>query len=78
MDFDTYWISKIKQKAWRVLQKSTFHVVRYRMCLKIDFGRVLGAGWKQFWVPIGLQKRLRKQVLYSMQMRRGRGEVGVN
>ena len=58
MDFDTLWTSKIKQKAWRVVQKSTFHVVRYRMCLKIDFGWIFGAGWEEFWVPIGLQKRL--------------------
>ena len=78
MDFDILSTSKIEQKAWRVLQKSIFHVVRYRMCLKIDFGRVLGAGWEQFCVPIGPQKRLRKQVLYSMQMRRGRSEVGVD
>ena len=63
MDFDTLWTSKIKQKAWRVVQKSTFHVVCYRMCLDIDFRRILGSRWKQFWVPIGLQTRFRAQVL---------------
>ena len=63
MDFDSLWTNKIKQKLWRVLQKSTFDVVRYRMCLKIDFGAILDAGWEQFWNPIGLQERLRKQVL---------------
>ena len=63
MDFDTLWTSKSEQKAWRVVQKSTLHVVCYRMGMDIDFGRILGSGWEQFHVPIAFQKRLRKQVL---------------
>ena len=63
MDFDTLSTSKIKQKAWRVLQKSTLHVICYRTSMDIDLRRISSSGWEQFWVPIGLQKRLRKQVL---------------
>ena len=63
MDFDTLWTSKIKQKAWRVVQKSTLHLIWYWMSMDIDFGRILRSGWEQLWVPIGFPKRLRKQVL---------------
>ena len=63
VDFHTPWTSKSEQIAWEVLQKSNFRVVRYRMCLRIDFGWILELGFRHFWVPIGLQKRLWKQVL---------------
>ena len=63
IDFDTFWRSKIKQKVWKVVQKSTLHLICYRMSMDIDLGRILGSGWEQFWFPIGLQKRLRMQVL---------------
>ena len=63
IDFHTLWTSKSEQIAWEVLQKSNFRLVSYRMCLGIDFGRILESGWRHFWVPIGLQKRLRKQML---------------
>ena len=63
MDFDTLSTSKIEQKAWRVVQKSTLHVVCYRTSMDIDFGRILGSGWEPFGVSVGLQERLRKQVL---------------
>ena len=63
IDFDALWTSKIGQKAWRVVQKSTLHLICYRMSMDIDFGWILGSGWEQFWVPIGLQKWLRKQVV---------------
>ena len=72
MDFDTLSTSKIKQKAWRVVQKSTLHLICYGMSMDIDLGRILGSGWEQFWFPIGLQKRLRMQVLYSMLSEKGR------
>ena len=62
-DFHTLWTSKSEQIALKVLQKSNFRVVRYRMCLEINFGRILGSNWRHFWIPIGLQKRLQKQVL---------------
>ena len=63
IDLHTLQTSKSEQITWEVLQKPNFRLVCYRMCLEIDFGRILGSGRKQFWVPIGLQKRLRKQVL---------------
>ena len=44
MDFDTLWRGKIEQKAWRVVQKSTLHVVCYRTSMDIDSGRILGSG----------------------------------
>ena len=63
IDFHALQTSKNEQIQWEVLQKSNFRLVSYRMCLGIDFGRILESGWRHFWVPIGLQKRLRKQVL---------------
>ena len=63
IDLHTLWTSKSEQIQWEVLQKSNFRLVSYRMCLGIDFGRILESGWRHFWVPIGLRKRLRKQVL---------------
>ena len=63
IDFHTFRTSKSEQIQWEVLQKSNFRLVSYRMCLGIDFGRILESGWRHFWVPIGLRKRLRKQVL---------------
>ena len=73
--FHTLRTSKSEQIRWEVLQKSNFRIVCYRMCLEIDFGRILGVGWRQFWVPMGVQKRLGKDVLQSMQMRRGRNWI---
>ena len=58
-DLHPLWTSKNEQIAWEVLQKSKFRVVCYRMCLGIDFGRILVSGWSQFCVPSGLQKRRR-------------------
>ena len=55
MDFDTLSTSKIKQKAWRVVQKSTLHLICYGMSMDIDLGRILGSGWEQFWFPIGFR-----------------------
>ena len=63
MDFHTFRTSQSEQIQWEVLQKSNFRRVSYRMCFGIDFGRILESGWRHFWVPIGLQKRLWKQVL---------------
>ena len=48
MDFDTLSTSKIKQKALRVVQKSTLHLICYGMSMDIDLGRILGSGWEQF------------------------------
>ena len=61
--FHTSWTSKSEQIQWEVLQKSNFRLISYRMCLGIDFRRILESGWRHFWVPIGLQKGLRMQVL---------------
>ena len=63
IDFHTFRTSKSEQIQWEVLQKSNFRLVSYRMCFGIDFGRILESGWKRFWVPDGLQKRLLKQML---------------
>ena len=63
MDFGTLWTSKNEHFVWRVLQKSNFRLVCYRMHIRIDFGWILGPGSRQFWVPIGVQKRLREQWL---------------
>ena len=63
IDLHTLWTSKSEQIQWEVLQKSNFRLVSYRMCLGIDFGRILESGWRHFWVPIGLEKRFEKQVL---------------
>ena len=58
VNFDTLWTSKNEHFAWRVLQKSNFRVVGYRMHMGIDFARLLGPGLRQFWVPIGVHQRL--------------------
>ena len=63
IDFHALRTSKSEQIAWEVLQKSNFRVVCYCMCLGIDFGSIFGSGWTHFWIPMGLQKRLRKQVV---------------
>ena len=63
IDFHALQTSKSEQIQWDILQKSNFRLVSYRMCLGIDFGRILESGCRHFCVPIGLQKRLRKQVL---------------
>ena len=48
MDLDSLWTSKSEQIQWEVVQKSNFRIVCYRMWLGIDFGRILGLGWKDF------------------------------
>ena len=63
IDFHALQTSKSEQIQWDILQKSNFRIVSYRMCLGIDFGRILESGWRHFLVPIGLQKRLQRQVL---------------
>ena len=63
MGFGTLWTSKNEYFAWEVLKKSNFCIVSYRMPMGIDFGKILGPGWEQFGDPIGVQKRLRKQLL---------------
>ena len=76
MDFCTLWTSKNEHFAWRVLQKSNFHVDCYRRRIRIGFGRILGLGWRQFWVPNGAEMRLRKEMLYSMDFRE-RAQAGL-
>ena len=75
MDFHTLWTSKSEQIRWEVVQKSNFRVVCHRMSLEIDFGRILALGWQHFWRSIGVQKRLGKQMLSSLQMREGRNWI---
>ena len=38
-------------------------------------GRILDPGSRQFWLPIGVQKRLRKRMLYSMLLESGRSRL---
>ena len=63
MDFGTLWTSKNEHFVWRVLQKSNFRLVCSRMYIRIDFGWILGPGSRQFWARIGVQRRLREQLL---------------
>ena len=72
IDFHALQASKSEQVQWQVLQKSNFRLVSYRMCLGIDFGRILESGWKHFWVLISLLRATYKASLKSMVSKGGR------
>ena len=64
--FDGFWYLVDKQNQAKSMEGSA--KINFSCCSLSNvfgnrFSTEFGFGWKQFWVPIGFQARLRKQVL---------------